>query len=110
MESDLWGALIRILVCLPVVVILAYGFIKFGMAKNHPGRKGNLEIIEQIALQPKATLSVVRVGDEYLLISATEKEIVFIKPLDDYQENESSEFQFHLTDAIKRISKGSRPA
>lgn len=107
MESNLWGALIRIIVCLPIVAILAYVFIKFGFTKNYARRKGNLEIKEQIALLPKATLNIVKVGNEYLLLSATEKEIILIKQLDNYQEIETPEFQFHLTDAIKKISKGS---
>ena len=62
-----------------------------------------MEIIEQIALTPKATLNIVKVGDEYLLLSATEKEINLIKQLDEYHENETVEFQYHLTDAIKKI-------
>ena len=107
MGSDLWGAFIRILVCLPIVGILAYLFIKFGFTRNYSRRKGNLEIVEQITLLPKATLNIVKVGDEYLLLSATENEIILIKQLDNYQKIEPTEFQFHLTDAIKRISKGS---
>ncbi len=108
MESDLWGAFIRVMVGLPVVAILAYLFIKFGFSKNNFRRAGNLEIVEQIPLLPKATLNIVRVGDEYLLFSATENEIVFIKKLDNYQAIEPAEFQFQLADAMKRLSKGSK--
>jgi flagellar protein FliO/FliZ len=108
LESDLWGALIRIIVCLPIVVILAYLFVKFGFTRNYSRRKGNLQIVEQITLLPKATLNIVKVGDEYLLLSATENEIILVKQLDNYQEIEPTEFQFHLTDAIKKISKGSK--
>jgi flagellar biogenesis protein FliO len=107
LESDLWGAFIRVIVCLPVVAILAYLFIKYGFSKNHSRRVGSLEIVEQISLLPKATINIVRVEDEYLLISATENEIVLIKQLDDYKTMQPAEFQFHLTDSIKRLSKGS---
>lgn len=107
MDSNLWGALIRTLVCLPIVGILAYLFVKYGFSRNYSRRKGNLVIIEQIVLLPKATLNIVKVGDEYLLLSATEHEINLVKQLDNYQEIETAEFQFHLTDAIKRLSKGS---
>lgn len=107
MESDLWKAFIRVIVCLPVVAVLAYLFIKFGFSKNHLRRRGNLEIVEQISLLPKATLNIVKVGDEYLLFGATENEIVFIKEMDGYTASEPVEFQFHLADAIKRLSKGS---
>ncbi|HPT68640.1 MAG TPA: flagellar biosynthetic protein FliO, partial [Syntrophomonas sp.] len=71
-------------------------------------RMGNLEIVEQISLLPKATINIVRVGYEYLLFGATENEIVFIKKLDNYQAIEPAEFQFQLTDAMKRLSKGSK--
>ena len=108
MESDLWGAFIRIIVCLPIVGILAYLFIKFGFTRNYSRRKGNLEIVEQITLLPKATISIVKVGNEYLLLSATESEIILVKQLDGYQEIEPPEFQIHLIDAIKKISKGSK--
>ncbi len=107
MESDLWGAFIRIMVALPVVAVLAYLFIKFGFSKNQIRSRGNLEIAEQVYLLPKATLNIVRVGDQYLLMGATENEIIYIKELDGYKAIEPAEFQFHLADAIKRLSKGS---
>lgn len=66
-----------------------------------------MEILEQISLAPKATLNIVKVGSEYLLLSATEKEIVLVKQLVDYQEAEKAEFKFHLADAMKRLGKGS---
>ncbi len=78
------------------------------ISKNNFRRAGQLEIVEQIPLLPKATLNIVRVGDEYLLFSATENEIVFIKKLDNYQAIEPAEFQFQLADAMKRLSKGSK--
>jgi flagellar protein FliO/FliZ len=96
------------MVSLPVVAILAYLFIKFGFSRNYIRRMGNLEIVEQIPLLPKATLNIVRVGEEYLLFSATENEIVFIKKMDNYQAMEPAEFQFQLADAIKRLGKGSK--
>ena len=108
MEADLWGAFIRIVVCLPIVGILAYVFIKFGFTRNYSRRMGNLKIVEQVTLLPKATINIVKVGNEYLLLGATENEITLIKQLDNYQEIEPTEFQFHLTDAIKKINKGSK--
>lgn len=107
MESDLGGALIRIIVCLPIIGIIAYLFIKFGLAKNYSRNKGHMKIIEQVVLLPKVTLNIVKVENEYLLLGATEKEIILIKQLDNYEEIETAEFQFHLTEALKRFSKGS---
>lgn len=108
MESNLWDAFVRIMVCLPIVAILAYLFIKFGFSKNHFRRSGYLELVEQISLMPKASLNVVKVGEEYVLFSATENGVVFVARLDNYQANEPTEFQLNLADAIKRMNKGSK--
>ena len=107
MEPNLWEAFIRIIVCLPIVGLLAYLLIKFGVAKNYSRSRGSLKLLEQVILQPKATLNIVKVGDEYLVLSATEKEIVVIKKLDNYREYEPVEFQSYLGDAMKRFRRGS---
>ena len=107
MEWEFWDAIIRIIVCLPIVGILAYLIIKYGLAKNYSKTKGNLRIVEQITFLPKATLNIIRVGDEYLLVSATEREVIVIKRLENYQENGTPEFQSYLNDTIKRFTKES---
>jgi len=107
LEWNFWEAIIRIIVCLPIVVILAYIFIKYGVAKNYSRTRGNLKLLEQVILLPKATINIVKAGDEYLLVSATEQEITVIKQLDNYQENDEQEFQFYLNNTIKRFTRGS---
>ncbi|MGI6452783.1 MAG: flagellar biosynthetic protein FliO [Syntrophomonadaceae bacterium] len=81
---DYLHALLRLLLCLPVVLVLAYLFIKYGLVKSYKGR-GNMQVIDQIALSPRATLNVVKVADDYYLIGATEKQITLIKHLPCYQ-------------------------
>jgi flagellar protein FliO/FliZ len=103
----MWEAVIRIVICLPIVVILAFLLIKYGFSKNYLRSRGDLKLIEQVALLPKATINIVKAGNEYLLVSATEQEVTVIKKLDDYQENETREFQFYLNDKIKRFTRGS---
>lgn len=107
MEWNLWEAIIRIIVCLPIVVILAFLLIKYGFSKNYLKNRGDLKIIEQVALLPKATINIVKAGDEYLLVSATEQEVIVVKKLDNYQEKETHEFQFYLNDKIKRFTRES---
>lgn len=107
MEWNLWEAVIRIIVYLPIVALLAYLVIKYGVAKNYSRSKGNLRLLEQVVLLPKATINIVKVGEEYLVVSATEQEINVIKHLNDYQENEPPEFQFYLNDTIRRFTRGS---
>lgn len=107
MEWNLWEAVIRVIVSLPIVVLLAYLLIKYGVAKNYSRSKGNLKLLEQVILLPKATINIVKAGDEYLLVSATEQEINVIKQLDNYKENEPPEFQFYLNDTIRKFTRGS---
>ncbi len=104
MDWNSWEIFIRIIVCLPVVAVLAYLAIKYGLAKNYIRTKGNLRIVEQIALLPKATLNIVKAGDEYLLVSATEQNVVVIKELDNYQEKETPEFQHYLNGTLKKLT------
>lgn len=106
MEPSLWDAFIRIAVSLPIVALLTYLFIKYGFTRTYTRRQGNLEILEQISLGPRATLNIIKVGSEYLLFSATEKEITLIKQLDDYQKIETADFRNHLRDAVKSLGRG----
>jgi len=107
LEWNLWEAVIRVIVCLPIVLLLAYLLIKYGVAKNYPRNRGNLQLLEQVVLLPKATINIIKAGNEYLLISATEHEINVIKQLEDYQEDEPHEFQFYLNDTFRRFTRGS---
>lgn len=109
MDSSMGEAIVRLIVCLPVVGVLAYLFIKFGLPKNYLRRQGNMQIMEQIALAPKATLSIVKIGNEYLLLAACETGISLIKQMEDYQENEAIQFHFDLSDALKNRGRGRSP-
>jgi|LSQX01.2.fsa_nt_gb flagellar biosynthetic protein FliO len=112
------GAIIRLIVCLPVVGLLAYLFIKFSLTKTYLKRQGYMQTIEQIALTPKATLSIVKVGNEHLLLSVSEGGVNLIKQIEDYQEDCQEElqqgqdctkvfqFQSYLCDAVKKINRG----
>lgn len=106
MEWSLWEAIIRVIVCLPIVLLLAFVLIKYGVAKNYAHNRGNLRLLEQVVLLPKATINIVKVGDEYLLISATEQEINVIKPMENYQEAEPRDLQVNLNDVLKRLLQG----
>lgn len=103
MEWNFWGALIRIIICLPIVVVLIYLVIKFGLARNYNRSQGNLKILEQVILTPKATINIIKVGHEYLLIGATEKDITLLKQLDDYPENNIQQSKYSFDDFLKRF-------
>lgn len=85
MNWNLWEAVIRIAVSLPIICLAAYLFIKYGLARSHPTNYGNLRVVEQIKLTPKASISIVRIEDQYLLVSATDSQVSVLKEMDDYQ-------------------------
>ena len=107
MEWSFWEALIRVAVFLPLVAGLAYLVIRFGLTKKYLRYQGkNLKVIGQTALKPKATLNIVKIGDEYFLIGATENEITLLKELKDFQENEREEELPEFAGFLKRLKKG----
>ncbi|MBZ4686949.1 MAG: flagellar protein FliO/FliZ [Clostridia bacterium] len=107
MDQSFWEAFLRVIIFLPLVAGLAYLVIKFGLTKKYLRYQGkNLKVIDQIALTPKATLNIVKVGDDYLLIGATENEITLLKEVEYHQEGDLEEEQPGFADFLKRFKKG----
>jgi len=105
LEWNFWGALIRIIICLPIVLILIYLVIKFGLARNYSRSQGKLKVLEQVILAPKATINVVKVGDEYFLIGSTEKDITLLKQLEDYPENDIQQSHYSFADFLRSFTR-----
>jgi len=104
LDWNLWEAVIRVLISLPIICLAAYLFIKYGLAKQYPRSSGSLRVMEQISLSSKASVSIIKAGDEYLLVSATESQVEVIKPMENYQPLETGEFQ--LDTILKRFQTG----
>ena len=84
-ERDILTSLLRILVVLPLVIIAALLFIKYVLAnKTFAFQRGYMQVMEQIGIGNKATLIVVKVGEEYFLYSVTESQVQKIEKLLDY--------------------------
>lgn len=85
LEGSFWGALIRTVIFLPLVILAAYFFIKYGLTKKYfVKKKSHLKIIERVYLSNKAFLSIVQVGDKYFLIGSTENQVTLLKEFSDY--------------------------
>lgn len=106
MQWNLWEAIIRVLISLSFICLAAYLFIKYGLAKQYPRSRGNLRIMEQVSLTPKASISIVKVEEEYLLVSATDSEVNVIKPVENYQPAESRDVQIQFNESLKRFIAG----
>ncbi|NLC77284.1 MAG: flagellar biosynthetic protein FliO [Clostridia bacterium] len=89
MERELWTAVLRIVIFLPLVLLLAYFSIKVGASRGQMWTgSGNLRLVERIALGPKAGLCIVKVGQEYYLIGVSEQKVELLKELPHYVEQE----------------------
>lgn len=90
MSSDLVWAMVRVLVALPLVLGLAYLVLKYGIARRYVMTTGNrrMRLVEQLPLGPKATLSLVTLGDAYFLLAHQDGSITLIKELGELPELE----------------------
>lgn len=86
--GDLGSALLRLMVSLPLVLLLMYFVLKYGFGKKGFTSSGTLKVVDQIALGNKNYLAVVKVKDNYLLLSVGEKGIELLEEFDDYPEME----------------------
>lgn len=88
MDKEILIALIRIIITFPLVAIMAYFFIKYGLAKRMMSNDGRrrMRVVEQVPLGPKASISLVEVGGKYLLISHSENNTCLLKEMDELPE------------------------
>ncbi|KUO52529.1 MAG: hypothetical protein APF76_05715 [Desulfitibacter sp. BRH_c19] len=91
LEFDFWKALLRILIFLPLVLVLALVFIKFFLTRRtFSFHRGYLQVVEQLGVGSKASLVIVKVGEEYFLYGVTENQVEMISKLSDYVPSQDS--------------------
>lgn len=86
MDKELLAALVRLLILLPLICVLAYITVRFGLARSRQfaayGTGKRMRVLEQVSLGPKCGLSLVQVGDRYLLFAHQENTIILVKETD----------------------------
>jgi len=84
--GDIYGALVRLIIFLPLVVLLAYLTIKFGLGKRILyGSPGSLRVVERLPLGARTCLYVVAVDNRYYLLGAGDGGVSLITELPDYR-------------------------
>lgn len=89
--DGLVGAILRLIIFLPVVAVLAYLSIKYGLGKVRQFKgTPNLQVVERLTLGPKSSLYVVKVVNRYYLLAVGEGQTALLKELEDYPETQVS--------------------
>lgn len=85
MDKDIITALVRIIILLPLVCGLAYLTVKFGFGRTRmPFMQGSrrMRVLEHLSLGPKSGLTLVQVGNKYMLFAHQEGSIILVQEMD----------------------------
>ena len=114
MDKYLMGAILRLLILLPLVLGLAYLVIRFGLrgfGYSYAGQSSfGMSVIDRLPLGPKSSLVVVRVAGNYFLMSCNEGKVELLRELDSYPEVELGEehYSYYDKDIFTAIKDGIR--
>lgn len=87
MEGELWKALLRLVVFLPLILLLAYWSIKLAAVRGPFSQNSkNIQLVERLPLGVKNSICVIKVTGQYYLMGVSEQRVELLKELPDYQE------------------------
>jgi flagellar biosynthetic protein FliO len=79
---DLYNAYLRLFIYLPLVLFLLYFLLRFLKHLNPSlGHQSRIYVVEKVMISPRVFLLVVRVGEDYLLLSAGASGVTLLKEL-----------------------------
>lgn len=80
---EIFQLLVRMMAALAVVLILAYISLKLGLPRLYQGGTpaAGMEVVDRLALSPRAWLFIVKVGEDYLLLGVNGGSITYLKEL-----------------------------
>lgn len=82
MDKEMWLYMLRLTLFLPLVLLMAYIFIKYVLSGRLLPAGGNrrcLRFVEQLPLGTRSALVLVQVGGEYLLLAREENRLHLLK-------------------------------
>ena len=83
--DSFFEAVIRLLIFLPLVALLAFVSLKYGIGKMQQSSGiSHMQIVDRISLGPKSGLFVVKVAEQYFLLAVSESKIQILKDLPGY--------------------------
>ncbi|MEW6697240.1 MAG: flagellar biosynthetic protein FliO [Bacillota bacterium] len=116
MGSETLWLFIRLIIVLPLVLVLAYITIKYGLARSRGFTAGarHMRVVEHLPLGPKGGLTLVEIGGRYYLVAFQEDSITLIKEFDSLPEpiavpgagpGSVKDFKEVLSRQMKQLSK-----
>ncbi|MDO7788376.1 flagellar biosynthetic protein FliO [Desulforamulus aquiferis] len=92
MDNETIWLFIRLVIVLPLVLVLAYFTIKYGLSRNKGFVSGSrhMRVVEYLPLGQKGGLAMVEIGDRYYLVAFQENNISLLKEFEQLPEPLSS--------------------
>lgn len=125
MELEIFKAAVRLFIALPIILLLIYLIIKYGLANKRLGfvshkKNAVIEVIEQVPLGMRNVLCLVKVADKFYLLSYSETHASLIGELElskdqleiykkSYEDGQSPTFKDFLFKATEfRFKRGKK--
>lgn len=94
---------LKLLIVLLLIYLAAFFFQKFDIGSLRKTQK-NMQIIETLALTPRRALYLIKVGNQSILIGATDQSVTLIKEIDDMLEKSELESFSEDKNNINQVS------
>lgn len=96
-----------------IVLFLAYILTKkLAVLKQGASYNKNLKIIEVLSLAPGQHLYIVKIGEDYHLMSGTKERLTYCMPLEKeklcLEQSEQKPFEHYMRELTKDLGKGKR--
>ena len=81
-ESDMLWSVLKLIIALPVVILLAYISLRLTnqyLKKYNQGK--NIQVLERTPIHNKASICLVRIGEEFMVVGINENAFQVIKTL-----------------------------
>jgi len=84
--DELFAAVLRLLIFLPLVAALAYFSLKYGLGKKWQFQgAGSIKVLDRVTLNAKSHLYLVEAGGKYFILASGEQGVYLITELSDWR-------------------------
>lgn len=104
-DTDMLWSVLKLIIALPVVILLAYISLRLTnqyLTKHNQGK--NIEVLERAPIHNKASICLVRIGEEFMVVGVSENAFQLLKtvPADQVKEFVGGEESLSLGEAFRK--------